>query len=148
MPLTPEELARVEAGCEEEVEQIGDDVDEVAEALAVHSIVSEERHDEILVRVESCQLQLEALSSRMEALSPSMENPILARLLETVSELKGQIESLRSSVDSKLITPPPIQRESIPPINPSSEEGENPEARTESPEAEPPAPKKKRVRVL
>ena len=151
MPLTPDELARIEAGCEEEVEQIGDDVDEVAEALAVHSIISEERHDEILERVEICQSRLEVLSTQVQAISPSSaENPTLARILEQLGELKGRVESLQSlqsSMDLKpIVLIPP---ESIPSPPPSAEE-ENPDQKTESPEAEelPPAPKKKRFRVL
>jgi hypothetical protein len=140
--MSPEEIEAlnadpVEEAIVEDIEEATDDIDELSEALAVHSIISEERHDEILERVDECRTQLATLSS-----VPTAENPILTQLLNQMIELRTELATLKSSMELRS-NPAPTQNESETPTP-----VENPEeTRTEpSPkeEAENPVPEVKK----
>src|SRR5579864_346728 len=103
MALSPEELALVEAGAFEEViESEAQDIDELAEALAVQSIVTEEQHSEIMRELSEWRQQWEVLSPMIAQLSgqEASQNPTLERLLTEMGQMRGQLESLRLSMDS------------------------------------------------
>ena len=87
-PEAPIEAPPIEA-VEEEVEEI----DEIAEQLAVLGIVTEERHTEILQEVQSCRNQLESLSRTEQP-----ENPMLTQIAESLIQLRAELESLKSSM--------------------------------------------------
>jgi DNA repair exonuclease SbcCD ATPase subunit len=136
-PLEPPPAVAEEViAAEEETEEI----DELSEQLAVHSIMSEERHDQIIGEVRECQTRLEALSSRLEA-NQNPDSPALHQILQQVSELRAEMATLKSSLDS---TPSnQIPPESTPPIQ-AREESERDGPREARPA---PAPRKRR-RIL
>jgi hypothetical protein len=112
---------------DESPDEIEDDIDELAEALAVHSIISEERHDEILERVDECRMQLESLSTTGTA-----ESPLLTQIMSQLVEIRAELMNLKSSMDSRPNRPQEQPSES-PTEEPVSEEGVLPEAETTPP---------------
>ena len=126
------------APVEEAIDEVTDEIDEVTEILEAHQIMSENRHEEILERIDGCQTQLENLSKTEAA-----ENPLLTQLLSQMTELRTQLESLRSSLDtkSKDQTPnqSPVVEQPVVPDLPSQEKSiEEP-----SVENQPPTPPRK-----
>jgi hypothetical protein len=147
----PEHVHSESPAIEEIVEDISDtedDIDELAEALAVHSIISEERHDEILERVDECRNRLEVLLPMTQA-----ENPLLSQILSEMTAIRAELMSLKSSMGTRPNHPPPNE-------SPSEEQrAENPEEPNQAPSiAEPsvareepeaqPAPKAKKNRFV
>jgi archaellum component FlaC len=121
-----------------------DDVDELSEQLAAHSIMSEERHDEILERVDQCQSRLEQLSTELQKLrtSETAESPVLSQIQAALESLRTEVASLKSSMDMRLSSP-------IQPVSEIPVEEPEPVALIEEPRPEePPAPKPKRFRKL
>jgi hypothetical protein len=130
--LTPEEIEALNADPPEEaiiedIEEAVDDIDELSEQLAVHSIISEERHDEILARVDECNQTIQILSSQAN----QAENPILTQLLNQMIELRTELASLKFLMDSRLNrdrtpnaseTPTPIESPAEPNQERSTEE--------------------------
>lgn len=118
----PEHTHEVPVVVEESPQEIEDDIDELAEALAVHSIISEERHDEILTEVAACQTRLEQLSTVGTA-----ESPLLTQIIAELATIRGELQSLKSSMDSRQNPP---QRSELQPETeqPVSEEAVLPEA--------------------
>jgi len=137
--LTPEELALVEAGesAEDAIEETAEEIDEITEQLVAHSIMSEERHEEIIEKVDECLSRLESSSATAGA-----ENPMLAQLLNQLIEIRAEVTALKSSWDSRNQQ----QSESIPEVEvlPESVVEDHREAESETPEleAEPGARKK------
>ena len=82
----------------DDIEEATEDIDELSEQLAVHSIISEERHDEILARVDECNQTIQTLSSQVT----QGESPILTQLLNQMIELRTELSVLKSSMDSRL----------------------------------------------
>jgi hypothetical protein len=132
IPATPQ-LPATEI---EALEDTADEVDEVAEALAAHDIISEERHDEIIERVEACQNQLAVLSTQERA-----ENPVLSeirtelsRLLAEVTALSKAQTDLRLSMDTRMPSIPQPSR-----LEPESTVEPEPPNQAESTDAPAPA---------
>lgn len=110
-PLNPDVV-------ESQLENVNDDVDEIAESVAVLSIVTEERHAEILEEINQCRNQLENLSTICQAQSTA-ENPLLAQMMAEIQRLAAQLESLKSSMDSMQSSPrlsPSIEPEPAPAV--------------------------------
>jgi len=112
----PDEPLEAEAILEEaeEIEEVAEDIDELSEQLAVHAIISEERHEEILGEVAECRSQMESLLSRMEQQAPATaaESPVLAQVSEQMTSLLSRMEALEAklaalSKDSLNPTPSP-----------------------------------------
>lgn len=91
--MTPEELALIEAGASEDN---AEEIDELSEQLAVHSIISEERHDEILERVDQCRTELERLSANGLT---TAESPMLIQMVTQLAEIRAELTNLKSSQD-------------------------------------------------
>lgn len=81
----------------ESTDDVVEDIDELAEQLAVHQIISEERHEEILQGVAECQKTLETLSG------VQTENPILTTIMNQLIEMREELIILRLSLDMKPI---------------------------------------------
>jgi hypothetical protein len=130
----PEHTHETPVIVEESPEEIEDDIDELAEALAVHSIISEQRHEQILEEVAACQTQLETLST-----SPQTENPLLTQITTQLAEIRAELLILKSSMATMSNRPPRSESEIQSPEEP------NPERLTEEPsvENEPPKPARK-----
>ena len=101
--LTPEEIEALNADPVEDavlsdIDETIEDIDELSEQLAVHSIISEERHDEILARVDECNQTIQTLSSQVT----QGESPILTQLLNQMIELRTELSVMKSSMDSRL----------------------------------------------
>jgi hypothetical protein len=113
--MQPEEMMPPEPPVEASMDE-ADEIDEIAEQLAVAEIISEERHAEILGELESCRNQLVSLSQTERA-----ENPLLAQIAESLNNLRAEVDSLKSLTDSrlKLRTPKPSEIEI--PAEPSQE---------------------------
>jgi hypothetical protein len=79
---------------EEQAEEITEEIDELSEQVALDSILSEERHDEVMEGLEVCQQRLERLTNE------TGENPQVAREL---GELRQEVIALRQAISS--ITP-------------------------------------------
>lgn len=108
--MSPEDLARVESGTYEEetleaIDETEDEIDELTEQLVAHQIMSEARHEEIIERVNECHQLLENSSETSGA-----ENPILTQVLNQLIEIRAELATLKSSMDSKI----PSQSESLP----------------------------------
>lgn len=127
--LTPEQLARIEAGVATEedlatqqqvetdlrslptaesthedplpeaVEDVADEVEDLSEQLALQSIISDEKFEEVL----ECLKRLEQ--------SSTMENPSLAAMHQELLSLRSELLNLKSSVDT--IASNQTQRESV-----------------------------------
>jgi hypothetical protein len=113
-PSLPETPAPIEAEIEL-AEELTDEVDEVAEALAAHDIISEERHEEIINEVNECRLKLEQLSTAERA-----ENPILSRIQEEVRQTREQVAALASSLESMRSSRTPSESAPAEPVMESS----------------------------
>lgn len=98
--LTPEQIEALNADPPDaddiidDIEEATEDIDELSEQLAVHSIISEERHDEILARVDECNQTIQTLSSQVT----QGESPILTQLLNQMIETRAELATLRSSL--------------------------------------------------
>jgi hypothetical protein len=134
-PPTPLELEHAETVVEESAEELEQiDVGELASAndLAVHSILSEERHEEILEQEDNICRRLDQLSSQQTEIASQLAD---LKLL-TVSHLSAP------SIPEPRSTPEPT-----PPVENPSAEADRQEQETElSPAEAPPVsrPKKRR----
>jgi chromosome segregation ATPase len=134
--LTSEELALIEAGAA--TDDTEDEVDEILKELESQKTVSETRYNEFSERLNQCLTKLEALSAGSNA-----ENPILIQLSNQIAEMKGVLETLKSSVDTKVLNPEPnvlIPMEAPAELSPV-ESIEEPSVENE----EPPTPRKNRM---
>ena len=93
----------------EDLEEATEDVDELVSTLAAHATLSETRHTEILERIDQCR----TISERLSATSGA-ENPMLTQLLNQMVELRAELSTLKSSMDSRQNLPVPNVSE-IPP---------------------------------
>lgn len=143
-PLREEEhepAASPAAVIEEEIGEEEEELDELTEMLAVHSIVSEERHDEIITGVDSCRENLATITTQLQTLGA--ENPSILLLLERVSAMEGKLEAITAQLQALAVS-----------SNPQPSPSENPQPRppesaavlpaVEPEEAAPPAPSRKR----
>ena len=100
--LTPDEIEALNTDppdaddIVEDIEEATEDIDELSEQLAVHSIISEERHDEILARVDECNQTIQTLSSQVT----QGESPILTQLLNQMIELRTELATLKENTKS------------------------------------------------
>jgi len=112
----------------EEALELNEDVDEVSEQLAVHQIISEERHDEIIEGVNICQERLEALSTRLQTLEQNQsgvqqtDSPVLSQILQQVTEIRTRQETLEQNLRSLLDSKPSNPQQS-PSVVPNPEPG-------------------------
>jgi DNA repair ATPase RecN len=95
----PEEIEVTPVGA---VIEESEEIDEIAEQLAAQSLIGDERHAEILQEIQTCKIQLESLSQTERA-----ENPLLTQIAESLSQLRAEMESLKSSMDSRQNPPTP-----------------------------------------
>jgi hypothetical protein len=137
--LPPSEAAVIE----DEVSIVEDEVDELQEALAVHSIMSEERHKEIIEGVQSCRESLEQIQNRLPE-TPG-ESPVLNRILEELTLIQTRLTTIETEARESRNRLAPNTPESIPQPSPSPN---SPNPQNESvvdPARETPAiPKRKR----
>lgn len=141
-----------EGELELETADLSEEVDEVAEALAVQSIENEERHEEIISGVQECQGRLETIQNLSTA-----ENPQIAQIQREQAEIRSRLDQIWEALQS-LRNPPPAPSPSPspnpPPSNPEpspsepppSGPGEGPPAL--EPPAPPPPPKKRKLRRI
>ena len=153
--LTPEELARIEAGVEAEEELDAETLTEIgalSEQLALHTIESEARHEQILEGVaenHECLLRLEQSQSQTEnPVNQAMVTEI-ANLKTEVSELKGMIVALQASL-AAVLTRPVSQSHSEPQNQPEPQPAPlNPEELSAEPSTREPAQaERKKHRIL
>jgi hypothetical protein len=147
--MSPEPVPAAEI--EDELEVVDEGIDEVSEMLAVHSIVSEERHGEIIEGVEQCRESLQAIESQLQQspASPSMELLLerTAQIAERLTNLETEVRSLRQSPTSAPSSSPQLPPSELP--NPE-DAGVLPVQRpTEvEPRNRPPLRKKNRFRLI
>src|SRR5437867_123509 len=113
------------------------DVQHVAEELAVHSVISEERHEEILEESERCLLRLDQLSTEQKTENESLRTAIAAELTAIAAQLKAmrlELENLKQSRATQSSLLSSGSTEANPPTPPPSEGDGRPEVRTENPE--------------
>jgi hypothetical protein len=108
----PEHTHEVPVVVEESADEVEEDIDELL--VAVQNLAG--GNTQILERLETCQTRLEVLSTTATA-----ENPVLTQMLNQLVEMRAQLMSLNSSMDSRLRVPP---------------QSESPEANLEEPRAE------------
>lgn len=127
----------------DELQETYDSVSEtqhVAEELALHSVISEERHDEILEETNRVCNRLDQLSQENSTANQSLQTALAAELTALAAELKAikaELESLKQS----RVTPPSSQSTPSPePNNQSADADGHPEVRTEEPIPPSPAP--------
>lgn len=127
---------------EQTLTEVQDQIDEVIDEVEADTELSEERHTEILGRLDQCLTQLEKLSTT----SAQAENPMLTQIVSQVAEIKGEIASLKSSLDSMRNNPTP----NVSVVEVPMESAEpNPESLTEEPAlAEPEAKERPKHRVV
>ena len=127
----------------EEVEEVTDEIEDVSEQLALHSIISEERHNEILERVDECRNRLEQLSAT-ESPSVAALQAEVQTLRSEMIELKSLLVSMSKNLQPRESTPEPVTELEEPKPGESTDEPKPEE--TETPEEtapKPPEPKKK-----
>lgn len=133
----------------DEIEDAAEDIDELTETLMAHSILSEERHEQILERVDECLTQVRELSST----TTSAESPILQQVLSEVLSVRSELTSLKSETNqalSDLRARIPNESPTLPTESPESEDvGDLSEVVIEVPEDLAPPPKAERkTRVI
>jgi hypothetical protein len=89
---------------EDAVESVEDEVDELV-TLVNEVKATGENNTEILGRIETCLNRLEALSTL------SSESPMLLQIQKQVTEMQAELQSLKSSMDTRPQTPPPNELE-------------------------------------
>ena len=147
MEETPELTPQIEA-----TEDLTDEVDEVAEALAAHDIISEERHEQIITEVTECRNRLEVLSTQERAESPLLSriqaevmrlNLALTEILSSLTDLKTQSNRTPSVSVPESPTEPVLVESTAEPVQDAPQETQEPEA-----PPTPVTPKRKRFRVI
>lgn len=91
----------VAAAIEEEAESIEEqveDVDELAEQLAVHQIISEERHQEILEEVGRCEEGLERIRSQQQSMTQT-ESPAAQATLTELTLLRERMDRIEATLN-------------------------------------------------
>lgn len=139
------------------LDDVDDEIDDLSEMLALHSIVSEERHQEICEGVDLCRESLGQLQTQVQQLGA--ESPTLALILERISEtaarlttLEAEVRELRSQspAPSPSQTPGPSLTQQ--PSTLGSPSSQSPESAAVLPVQEPQAPavrpKARRFRVI
>jgi hypothetical protein len=125
------------------------DVQHVAEELAVHSVISEERHEEILEEQNQCLLRLDQLSTELKTENSQLRADLIQEVTAIAEVLRNLKEEMRSLKESRAIPPSlplngPIPE---PEAQPQSDADGRPEPKIEEqPPAppHPPEPKKRR----
>lgn len=143
-------------GLVDAIETEADEIDEVSEALAVHGIISEKRHEQILEEVDECKTRLDQLLTK----EPTAESPTLTMILERLIQIQTELavlkESVKATSDSSPSNTPPselivVSPEAVGAAIASPDEQRVEELTVEpSGEGEPPKPepKPKKYRVL
>ena len=108
----PEHTHEVPVVVEESADEVEEDIDELL--VAVQNLAG--GNTQILERLDTCQNRLEVLSQTATA-----ENPVLTQVLNQLVEMRAELTSLKSSMDSKRNNPP---------------QNESPEVNLEEPRAE------------
>lgn len=85
------------------IEDTDDEIDEVAEQLAAHSILSDARHEEILEGIDECRTKLLTIAEQAQ----TAESPLLTQLTAQIAEINAQVLSLKQSMDTMLSRPQP-----------------------------------------
>lgn len=129
---------------DELIDETDEDINELQEALAVHSIMSEQRHEEILEGIEECQTRLETLS----ATAQTAESPILTQVLNQLVELRAEIATIRASMDSLSERPIPTESHQLIPENENAADQPAVVIESAEPEAQPEATPKKQRRIF
>jgi chromosome segregation ATPase len=134
----------------EELTETVEEVDELLETLAAESIVSEERHDEVMQEVLACRNQMETLAQQQQT-----ENPMLAQIQAQITELHSRMEAIfselqslsrsrRSGEEQRLSTPEP-SRSTETPSEPRAGGSTGEPVRVEGPQPEPQPERKRRA---
>src|SRR6266849_4707103 len=89
----------------QETYRTADDVQHVAEELAVHSVISEERHEEILEESEKCLTRLEVLSTEQKTENENLRSAIVSEMVAIAAELKALKAELKSLKQSQVSQP-------------------------------------------
>jgi hypothetical protein len=127
------------------------DVQHVAEELAVHSVISEERHDEILEETDNVCKRLDQLSAEMKTRDENLNQALVAEVTAIAVKLEAMKVELQNLKQSQA-TPPSLPSNGLTPepIPLPSGAGVLPEPRIEVvPDLPPsPAPAEKRRRRI
>jgi hypothetical protein len=87
----------------EELEIEAEEIDDLSEQLAVHSLMSEERHTEIISGVTTCQENLAQIAQQVQQISSqtaaAAESPSLTLILERLGEIQSRLSTLQKKVD-------------------------------------------------
>lgn len=85
----------------EAIEEQAEDVDELAEQLAVHQIISEERHEEILSEVNQCREELGRLRDQQQS-TMQTESPAAQATLTELTLLRERMDRIEASLTALL----------------------------------------------
>jgi chromosome segregation ATPase len=83
------------------IDQTQDEVDELQEQVSGLESLTKTQHAEMTAKVDTCLSKLEALSTQNSA-----ENPLLTQLLNQLVEIRSELSSLKSSMDTRQNLPP------------------------------------------
>lgn len=92
----PVPAVAVEAEVEDAEEQ-AEDIDELAEQLAVHQIISEERHQEILEEVGRCEEGLERIRNQQQSMNQT-ESPAAQATLTELTLLRERMDRIEATL--------------------------------------------------
>jgi hypothetical protein len=124
---------------EVELEEEAENIDELAEQLAVHQIISEERHQEILEEVAQCRDGLRELRERNQI---PTESPAYQAMLTQMTLLLERLDRMAAASPPQSPERPPSNRTPLP----SNPQESNQSVSVVAPEA--PMPTRKRRQVL
>lgn len=138
-----------DAAAEDVIDEIDNGIDDLEEMLAVHSIVSEERHEEILGGVAECRESLTVIQNQLQ--SPTNQSPSMELLLERTQAIMERLTALETEIRSLRPSPNPAPSSNPeqPPSEPQSPEDAAalPAAKPEEEAVRPPS-KRKRFRLI
>lgn len=83
---------------DEQVVDAIEETDELIERLTALEAKTDTQHTELIERLEACRNQLEQSSTVMA----TAENPLLTQALASLQEIKAELTSLKSSMDTML----------------------------------------------
>jgi hypothetical protein len=109
------------------------DVQHVAEELAVHSVISEERHEEILEETDNVCKRLDQLSAELKTSNETLTGALTAEVIA----LKGELIALKSelvNLKQSQVIPPSVPLNGPTPeptseVHPPNEEEDHPEVK-------------------
>lgn len=84
---------------EAQIEEVEEEIDELSEQVALDSILSEERHDEVMEGLEECR-------QRLERLTTEGQNPQLEAIQAELREMRQMLHEVRTELQTYSSTRP------------------------------------------